>query len=80
MTPLSVKIISPEGVKFQGDCTSLTFPVFDGYYGIQPGYENSFFKLESGTITIKNGSDITKFTSFEGTLMCENNSVTIICK
>lgn len=82
MSPMKIKVISPDGIKFQGECSSIMFPVFDGYFGIQPGYENSVFKLTKGEITIKgiidSSEETKKIPVSSGTLMCENGEITIV--
>lgn len=83
---LTLKILSPDGVKAEVFCDSITLTVRDnekgkggGSYGIRKGHASSVIATDNGEIHAKNGSDTVFSGSFpEGTAFIDNDTVTVL--
>lgn len=50
---LKVKVVSPNGVQYEGECTFAKLPGADGELGVLPNISPTLAKLKAGTIEIE---------------------------
>ena len=48
--PLSVRVVSPERIVFEGEASALVAPAWDGLVGILPGHASMLTLLGAGTV------------------------------
>ena len=75
---LSVSVISPEQVLFQGDVESLTVPAFDGEVGILTSHAPMMTLLGKGTLRLGPGGSAGTFLVEGGFLQVVNNQVRVV--
>jgi F-type H+-transporting ATPase subunit epsilon len=76
---LTVSVISPEAVLFEGTTSSLVAPAFDGEVGILPGHAPMMTLLGRGTLRIgSGGEDEHKFNVEGGFLQVVDNQVRVV--
>lgn len=83
---LTLKILSPDGVKAQVSCDSITLTVRDnsqgkggGSYGIRKGHAPSLIATDKGAVVAKKDR-ITVFSKYfnEGMATIDNDTVTVL--
>lgn len=72
---ISVSLISPEKVLFEGGATSVTLPGSDGQFTILPGHVNIVSVLNPGFVTIKNDEKEDTFIINGGFVEASKNQV-----
>lgn len=76
------EILTPDGVRFQGDVNSVTLPALDGYLGILAGHAPVTAIVSTGTVTIRKadgGSDEDWFVS-HGFCQMQQNHLTLMAE
>jgi F-type H+-transporting ATPase subunit epsilon len=75
---MRVTVISPEQARFDGDADSLVAPAYDGQVGILPKHAPFMTLLGEGELSIRHGSEITKFRVTSGFLQVTGDVVRIV--
>jgi F-type H+-transporting ATPase subunit epsilon len=75
---LTVSVISPEEVLFQGEVESLTAPAFDGEVGILTSHAPMMTLLGKGTLRLGPGGAAGKFSVEGGVLQVVDNHVRVV--
>ena len=76
---LSVRVVSPEQVVFEGEAASVVAPAWDGDVGILPGHAPMLALIGNGALSVDHvggGSDT--FYVAGGVLKVERNVVTLL--
>lgn len=79
MASLSVRVVSPQKIVFEGEASALVAPAWDGQVGILPGHAPMLALLGSGELNVDRpagGSDT--FFVAGGVLKVERNTVTLL--
>lgn len=63
---ITFKIITPEGVGFQGEVDELTVPGSDGEFGVLPGHRPLMAALRTGIVTSRKDQKVTRFATGPG--------------
>ena len=50
---LTLRVITPERVVFEGNCASLQFPGEDGLFGVRPMHAAMITTVDAGVVTLK---------------------------
>ncbi|WP_071518763.1 ATP synthase F1 subunit epsilon [Geitlerinema sp. PCC 9228] len=53
---LNVRVIAPDGITWEGSAESVTIPTPGGEMGILPGHASLTTSIDTGVMTIRNGS------------------------
>ncbi len=77
-TNFNLKIIAPDGVKYEEEATEISLPTPDGYITILPNHMPLIALLKPGEIIIKNGSKIHELATEGGIVEISNNLVKIL--
>ena len=76
---LTVSVVSPERMVFQGEASSVVAPAWDGHVGIRPRHAPMITLLGSGTLTVDEpGGGSHSFWIAGGVLKVESNTVTVL--
>lgn len=75
---LSVSVISPEAVLFEGSADSVIAPAFDGEVGILSGHAAMMTLLGRGELRIGAGADSKRFAVEGGFLQVVDNQVRVV--
>jgi F-type H+-transporting ATPase subunit epsilon len=76
---LTVRVVSPASVVFEGEAVSLTAPAWDGQVGILPGHAPFMALLGGGDLSVDlPGGGSRSFFVNRGVLKVENNQVTVL--
>ena len=75
---LTVSVISPERVLFEGQADAVTAPAYDGEVGILTDHAPMMTLLGRGTLRIGNGGDAKRFAVEGGFLQVVNNTVRVV--
>jgi F-type H+-transporting ATPase subunit epsilon len=76
---LSVRVVSPAAILFEGEASSLTAPAWDGQVGIFPGHAPFLVLLGGGTLAVDlPGGGSQRFFVNRGVLKVEDNQVTVL--
>ncbi len=79
MATLSVRVVSPEQIVFEGEAASLVAPAWDGQVGILPGHAPMVVLLGAGTLDLDvPGGGSERFHVAGGVLKVENDRVTVL--
>jgi F-type H+-transporting ATPase subunit epsilon len=79
MASLSVRVVSPDRIVFEGEASALVAPAWDGQVGILPGHAPMLALLGSGRLDVERpggGSD--SFHVAGGVLKVERDAVTLL--
>jgi F-type H+-transporting ATPase subunit epsilon len=79
MAALSVRVVSPNRIVFEGEASALVAPAWDGQVGVLPGHAPMLALVGSGPLSIDRpggGSDV--FHVAGGVLKVERNVVTLL--
>ena len=77
--PLSVRVVSPEKVVYEGEGGSVVAPAWDGQVGILPGHAPMITLLGAGDLTIDlPGGGAEAWYVAGGALKVENDQVTVL--
>lgn len=76
---LTVQVVSPEALVYEGVCSAVTLPAWDGRMGIRPGHAPFLGLLGSGVVDLnqKDGSD-RQFYLAGGIVKVNANRLTIL--
>jgi F-type H+-transporting ATPase subunit epsilon len=75
---LTVSVISPEAVLFEGTTDSLVAPAYDGEIGILTGHAPMMTLLGKGLLRVGNGGAERRFTVEGGFLQVVDNQVRVV--
>lgn len=71
-----LRILTPHGVKYEGECSRLQFPAAKGLMEILQDHAPMIVAVREGTATI----DDEHLDIGGGVLRVENNNITIVCE
>jgi F-type H+-transporting ATPase subunit epsilon len=80
MNKFEIEVLSPEGVVFKGETSSVSFPTIRGTITVLSGHTNLVTKLNSGEIIIETTSDTKKITVSGGFIEIINNNVNVVAE
>ena len=75
---LTVTVISPEAVLFEGDTDAVVAPAYDGEVGILTGHAPMMTLLGKGTLRLGSGGGTRRFTIEGGFLQVVDNQVRVV--
>ncbi|HVZ78240.1 MAG TPA: ATP synthase F1 subunit epsilon [Gemmatimonadaceae bacterium] len=75
---LTVSVISPEKVLFEGSASSVVAPAFDGQVGILTGHAPMMTLLGKGQLRVGEGADARTFSVEGGFLQVVDNNVRVV--
>ena len=75
---LTVTVISPEAVLFEGDTDAVVAPAYDGEVGILTGHAPMMTLLGKGTLRLGAGGGTRSFTIEGGFLQVADNQVRVV--
>ena len=75
---LTVTVISPEAVLFEGDTDSVVAPAYDGEVGILTGHAPMMTLLGKGTLRLGSGGGSHRFSVEGGFLQVVENQVRVV--
>lgn len=75
---LTVTVISPEAVLFEGTADSVVAPAFDGEVGILTGHAPMMTLLGKGTLRVGGGGEGRQFAIEGGFLQVVENQVRVV--
>lgn len=78
MAMLTVSVISPERVLFEGEVESVVAPAFDGEVGILPQHAPMVTLLGKGTLRLGEGGRAGRFEIAGGFLQVADNQVRLV--
>jgi F-type H+-transporting ATPase subunit epsilon len=78
MVLLSVSVISPEKVLFEGEVESVVAPAYDGEVGILPNHAPMVTLLGKGTVRLGEGGRAGRFEIAGGFLQVADNKVRLV--
>lgn len=77
---MEVTVIGPEASVFRGPADALVVPAFDGEVGILPHHAPLMTLLGRGTLTVKHGAEVRRFTVQGGFLQVVSNRVRVVAE
>jgi F-type H+-transporting ATPase subunit epsilon len=80
MNKFEIEILSPQGILFKGNLSSVTFPTISGVITVLPGHTNLVTNLINGEIVINISGVTKKFSVTSGFIEIENNHVNVIAE
>lgn len=78
MATLTVSVISPERILFEGAATSIVAPAFDGEVGIMPMHAPMMTLLGKGTLRVESDSGTQRFAVDGGFLQVAEDQVRVV--
>jgi F-type H+-transporting ATPase subunit epsilon len=78
MASLSVSVISPEKVLFEGEVESIVAPAYDGEVGILPNHAPMVTLLGKGTLRLGDGGRAGRYAIDGGFLQVADNQVRVV--
>jgi F-type H+-transporting ATPase subunit epsilon len=75
---LTVSVISPEAILFEGSATSVVAPAFDGLVGILTNHAPMITALGRGTLRVEGDGGTRQFTVAGGFLQVVDNQVRVV--
>ncbi len=75
---LTISVISPEALLFEGTADAVTAPAFDGQVGILTGHAPMMTLLGRGLLRIGSGADARQFEVEGGFLQVVDNEVRVV--
>lgn len=78
MDNLTIKILTPEEVVFEGSAFSLVAPGQDGLFGILPSHAPMIAKLKKGYLKVEGQGEAKNIPINEGFLEVDEDFVTIL--
>ena len=57
MSPLPLRVVTPEKLAWEGEVDALTVPAWEGSLGILPGHAPLLAQLKEGVIRMRNGGE-----------------------
>ncbi|MDR3256592.1 MAG: ATP synthase F1 subunit epsilon [Endomicrobium sp.] len=80
MNKFNLEILSPEGIAFEGEITSVSFPTASGLITVLPGHTNLVTKLNNGEIIIENSVGTKKIAVSGGFIEIAHNNVNVVAE
>ena len=77
---LTVSVISPERVLYEGQARAVVAPAFDGEVGILPGHAPFMTLLGDGALVIRQGGATHRFRVRGGFLQVVDNRVRVVAE
>ncbi len=77
---MRVTVISPERAVFDGDADAVVVPAFDGLVGILPRHAPFMTLLGKGTLTVRRGSEASRFVVSGGFVQVIGNVVRVVAE
>ena len=77
---LSVEVVSPEAVLYQGEATSVVAPAYDGLIGVLPRHAPMLALLGRGILTVRASGGEKRFTVGGGFVQVRNNVVRVVAE
>lgn len=79
MASLSVRVVSPEKIVFEGEASALVAPAWDGQVGVLPGHAPMLALLGAGELNVdRPGGGSDSFHVAGGVLKVERDNVTLL--
>lgn len=79
MASLSVRVVSPERIVFEGVASALVAPAWDGQVGVLPGHAPMLALLGAGELSVdRPGGGSDSFHVAGGVLKVERDTVTLL--
>lgn len=79
MASLSVRVVSPDRVVFEGQASSLVAPAWDGRVGVLPGHAPMLALVGSGVLSVdRPGGGSDEFHVAGGVLKVDRDAVTLL--
>jgi F-type H+-transporting ATPase subunit epsilon len=75
---LTVSVVSPERVLFEGQADSVVAPAFDGEVGILRSHAPMVTLLGRGELRVTSGGSVTRFTVEGGFLQVADDQVRVV--
>ena len=75
---LQVRIVTPEGVRWEGEADGVRLPALEGDMGIRTGHQPVLAVLHEGTVTIDRGGSPTEVDIEAGFLSFDEDVVTVV--
>lgn len=75
---LKVRVLSPEGILYEGDAESVRLPGALGSFSVLPRHAPLIAQLTAGTLLIGTGEEVVEFEVGWGIVEVFNNQVTIL--
>ncbi len=77
---MRITIISPERAVFDGECTSVVAPAYDGEVGILPRHAPFMTLLGDGTLTVRQAASSSSFHVSGGFLQVTDDVVNVVAE
>ena len=77
---MTVIVISPQSTVFDGEADAVVVPAFDGEVGILPRHAPLMTLLGRGTLTVKHGGQVRRFTVQGGFLQVVSDRVRVVAE
>ncbi len=77
---LSVSIISPTAVGFEGEGESVVAPAYDGQLGILYGHAPMMVLLGTGEVAVRDSGSVYRFHVSRGFLQVVDNEVSVLAE
>jgi F-type H+-transporting ATPase subunit epsilon len=75
---MQVTVISPAASMFDGEADAVVAPAFDGQVGILPNHAPFMTLLGEGSLTVRQGGSVTRFSIRGGFLQVVDNRVRVV--
>ena len=77
---MTVSVVSPERVLFEGDAASVIVPAYDGLIGIKPRHAPLLALLGTGTLKVRAPQGERRFTVSGGFVQVRGNVVRVVAE
>ncbi len=77
---MTVSVVSPERVLFEGDAASVIVPAYDGLLGILPRHAPLLALLGKGTLKVRAARGEQRFTVAGGFVQVRDNVVRVVAE
>jgi F-type H+-transporting ATPase subunit epsilon len=77
---LSVEVVSPEAILYQGQASSVVVPAYDGKIGILPRHAPMLALLGRGALTLRTTGGERRFTVGGGFVQVRDNVVRVVAE
>ena len=77
---MTVSVVSPERVLFEGEASSVVVPAYDGLVGIRPRHAPLLALLGKGTLRVRAAQGERRFTVAGGFVQVKGNVVRVVAE
>ncbi len=77
---MTVSVVSPERVLFEGEASSVIVPAYDGLIGIKPRHAPLVALLGTGTLKVRAAQGEQRFTVAGGFVQVHGNVVRVVAE